>query len=725
MGRTVCCLLATLLLLCTPDSASGTERQIAIAPDTAWFSETATHDTLAISVLYSDDNVPAVGVRGFHIELDFAPLCLEAVSVVQGTLLASESNHFESAYNNSTGHLVFDWVILGATDGASGNGSLAEIRFVSAAPLTDCCELIHLDPWLSLLRDPDNAPLAADFSDGLGSHDITPPQIPTLASTTHQENVYSANVDIQINWPTTADAGTCPAGMAGYYLLIDNDPAGIPDPDGIYSCFVLWDPGTPVYATWFTDFTDATWYVHIISVDQVGNQSGVETYGPILLEPTAPAPVSGLMARVTENSDLSIHLSWQNPSAHFVGLKLFRKGFGNYPEYDDPPLPGVEPSWPASPAAAIADSWTEIYDGADETLNDLPLLRDDYYYIAFAYNNVPVYSVADPGADAHSLCYWPGDFTSGGPETVDIHDVLYLSLAYNTDPGDEAYNPFCDIGPTIDYGRTSRSITDNQIDFDDLVILARNYEKTFYSSAKKRCAATLTANLTVASDGDFIEAAIDLTANPGCLLGASIEIAYGTGLELVSVEAGELWDSGPSFFIDAMTERRTVLLDAIALGSLITADGRHGTIKFQCREPSPTNPATPDRTIALAAFRAVGPNGESIVLEDAVMAVDPQIASPGLTQSGVGWIDRLTPNPTHRETTITYTLTRTTDIRITVFDASGRLISTPLQTTAPAGEYQYSWNGHDDTGLPVSPGIYFMRLFAGGTHHTRKLTLIN
>ena len=51
-------------------------------------------------------------------------------------------------------------------------------------------------------------------------------------------------------------------------------------------------------------------------------------------------------------------------------------------------------------------------------------------------------------------------------------------------------------------------------------------------------------------------------------------------------------------------------------------------------------------------------------------------------------------------------------ISVEVFDLSGRLIKTLYSGADPLGEYEHTWDGRDDFGNFVSPGIYFFRIQA-------------
>jgi aminopeptidase N len=65
------------------------------------------------------------------------------------------------------------------------------------------------------------------------------------------------------------------------------------------------------------------------------------------------------------------------------------------------------------------------------------------------------------------------------------------------------------------------------------------------------------------------------------------------------------------------------------------------------------------------------------------------------------------PNPFNPETVIPYELSRTTDVRIDVFDIQGRRVATLVDERKPSGYHETRWNG-----AGAASGIYLVRLQA-------------
>ncbi|HPN75461.1 MAG TPA: T9SS type A sorting domain-containing protein [Candidatus Marinimicrobia bacterium] len=77
------------------------------------------------------------------------------------------------------------------------------------------------------------------------------------------------------------------------------------------------------------------------------------------------------------------------------------------------------------------------------------------------------------------------------------------------------------------------------------------------------------------------------------------------------------------------------------------------------------------------------------------------------------------PNPFNSSTTIKYHLAETGDVRLSVFDLSGRLVAELFKGRQPAGDYHYLWSGDN---LPS--GVYLLSLQAGGKRVIQKCLLM-
>jgi len=97
---------------------------------------------------------------------------------------------------------------------------------------------------------------------------------------------------------------------------------------------------------------------------------------------------------------------------------------------------------------------------------------------------------------------------------------------------------------------------------------------------------------------------------------------------------------------------------------------------------------------------------------------------PDLRQTRSATLTQNFPNPFNPTTSITFTIRRTTDISLTVYDILGRKIRTLLNETRPGGTYSVVWDGKNAVGRQVASGHYFYRIEAGEFNSTRTMLLL-
>jgi probable HAF family extracellular repeat protein len=82
------------------------------------------------------------------------------------------------------------------------------------------------------------------------------------------------------------------------------------------------------------------------------------------------------------------------------------------------------------------------------------------------------------------------------------------------------------------------------------------------------------------------------------------------------------------------------------------------------------------------------------------------------------------PNPAPGSTMLRFSLPRSASVRLRLFDLRGRVVRTLADREFGAGPTALRWDGRDDEGVGLSPGIYWARLEVGGRVMTRALTLL-
>ncbi|MBT5875561.1 MAG: T9SS type A sorting domain-containing protein, partial [Candidatus Latescibacteria bacterium] len=81
------------------------------------------------------------------------------------------------------------------------------------------------------------------------------------------------------------------------------------------------------------------------------------------------------------------------------------------------------------------------------------------------------------------------------------------------------------------------------------------------------------------------------------------------------------------------------------------------------------------------------------------------------------------PNPFGPLTTITYEISNTTSVVLSIFNMSGVLVRTLVDDAQAPGSYTGAWNGRDNRGRSSPSGVYAYRLTTSDGRITRKMVL--
>jgi hypothetical protein len=82
------------------------------------------------------------------------------------------------------------------------------------------------------------------------------------------------------------------------------------------------------------------------------------------------------------------------------------------------------------------------------------------------------------------------------------------------------------------------------------------------------------------------------------------------------------------------------------------------------------------------------------------------------------------PNPFNPHTTISYQVSLSGDVSLTIYNVLGERIRVFSFADQSAGQHRLIWDGRNDAGRLVASGLYFCRLDVGGVTKTRKMVLL-
>ncbi|HEY6196178.1 MAG TPA: Ig-like domain repeat protein [Candidatus Eisenbacteria bacterium] len=408
-----------------------------------------------------------------------------------------------------------------------------------------------------------------------------------------------------------------------------------------------------------------------------------------------------------------IALTWSAVPAGST-VEVWRKGYGNYPEYDDGPSPG---SVPATPGAYPPAGWTltgVVHPGD----TDEPTTRDFWYYVAYVHDTFGTVSPVS-NQTSGALNYHLGDVsdltTVGvGDNQVTTSDLSALGMHYGLTGAAVAPFNFLDVGPTTDLSVTARPTTDDKINFEDLVMFALNYFPVASApQAQARPAAAATDGVTLSAPvhvaaGDDVAVRL-MFSGTGRMMALSVRLAWDPAVvEPVSYTAGDAVLAQGGLVLSS--EPGSV--DGAAFtgsGQGLVGEGEFATVHFRVLAPG-------DPRVGFAGVDARDVQNHAIQINSGVLAVAPKAWTTAFAPA--------MPNPFGRTTTFQYSLARSGPAELDVFSVDGRRVRTLASGVREAGEYRVEWNGTDDSGRPLAAGVYYARLRTAQARFTRVVTYL-
>jgi hypothetical protein len=82
------------------------------------------------------------------------------------------------------------------------------------------------------------------------------------------------------------------------------------------------------------------------------------------------------------------------------------------------------------------------------------------------------------------------------------------------------------------------------------------------------------------------------------------------------------------------------------------------------------------------------------------------------------------PNPFNPETTISYSLSESQNVKIEIYNVRGQLVRTLVNENKAAGNHKVVWTGVDNNNRSVSSGIYYYKMTAGKYSSSKKMVLM-
>jgi hypothetical protein len=108
-------------------------------------------------------------------------------------------------------------------------------------------------------------------------------------------------------------------------------------------------------------------------------------------------------------------------------------------------------------------------------------------------------------------------------------------------------------------------------------------------------------------------------------------------------------------------------------------------------------------------------------LTGSLTTVDVPVTGPKLLDPTHVVFTAPMPNPARGAETLTFSIPKTQPVELAIYDTRGALVRRLDHGTEAAGIYARVWDGRDERGAQVRPGVYFSELRAGGQTFRRAL----
>jgi len=160
----------------------------------------------------------------------------------------------------------------------------------------------------------------------------------------------------------------------------------------------------------------------------------------------------------------------------------------------------------------------------------------------------------------------------------------------------------------------------------------------------------------------------------------------------------------------------------MASGAVLTAWAEAMLIEWHNADPVSTKEL--DRNDAVYAIQ----NNRNPFIdhpEYVLMVYDPYSVEGSESQIYSPTMIQITPNPFTTSTAIGFILPEASNVSISVFDVTGKLVDTLIENQQlPSGYHEVTWNGRTDSGVSAASGIYFCRLITSRNTVITKSMLI-
>jgi hypothetical protein len=340
-------------------------------------------------------------------------------------------------------------------------------------------------------------------------------------------------------------------------------------------------------------------------------------------------------------------------------------------------------------------------DGMYVHAEESPWARAGFRYFLYVKDAAGNYSQAHNQWGSNCVNYILGDFNADGEVSIG-GDVVGFAASYGAAEGEEGYDPVYDIGPASGpapwyfYPQT-----DNDIEFEDLMVLSQTYNAP---DGAKAAPGSATEPVLAWYQVDETTWAMGVSEAGNSLTGLRLASALPEGVTVQLAANAELL-AGTQHLL--LNDARNGLDVGFALLDAHTVPGTGELFRVTTSEPV-------DLSQARVSVRDAANEELGFKLSSEPLVTVPSAYS----------LQGNFPNPFNPQTTIKFSLPEAQDVRLEVFDIRGRRVRVLVDESLAAGSHSVIWDGRDGHGRAMASGTYFYRVDAGPLQDTRRMLLV-
>jgi hypothetical protein len=279
---------------------------------------------------------------------------------------------------------------------------------------------------------------------------------------------------------------------------------------------------------------------------------------------------------------------------------------------------------------------------------------------------------------------------------------------------------YLDFGPTTDHSVNARPSTDNKVSFEDLVVLALDYgvgsALTYRGPAPRMATGAVPASadeLVLATQQHAVagqEVVVSLTfLGTGRVQAFSAHLSWDPAIvEPISMTPAD-WIEGQGGMVLSPQPGTVDVAKLGASGSGLAGTGEIATVTFRTI-------ASGDPRIKIDSIDARDASNNSVPVtgSETVPTQFPTVTALALAA----------PNPFSTTSTLAFTLAQGGPVELSIHSVDGRRVRTLVHETREPGSYRIVWDGRDDRGERVLPGMYYVRFTTPRVRASRSLVYL-